>query len=212
MKIFIPFLIILLIIILSQKLNRDLIKTHLKIENYANDNSDKTATIPQVKWNPLATEQWKLLYKKFGPPSSLDPSEHGLALWKNTDLKKKGYCWERLFIHDFRVNSIYLWVKADFKNNLRGQSSTQNIINNVQKLNKSIEYDPVYNLIKVTASNLDNAISLLIVSSQMIRDNLSLEKGKQLLLNLNKNPSQINSLSQKLCYELSVTNEKQKNI
>ena len=84
------------------------------------------------------TDRYYKLRKKYGRPDLIDKSKGGVAIWKRETLKKRGYPWYRIEIHDEQIphndpanhfDFLYTWYPIDIP---------ENKISQVLQISKSI--------------------------------------------------------------------------
>lgn len=137
----------------------------------------KVMGLPAVNWihrdgprNPVVglRETVQIL----GPPSVIDPTPGGVAIWDKETLMARGSCYERVEIHDEmiphdkpapHVDFLYAWYKLDVPHHLQAA---------VRNLSTSVTYDPLKRLIRARchfwgAVHATVLLALYIVSGKM---------------------------------------------
>lgn len=156
--------IFIFIIIMKNKKTINWINTPYSFGNYGN-------------FNPK--DRLYDLIKLYGKPDIIDRNSGGFALWKKQTLEKKGYCWDKVEIHDEQipheipsphVDFIYTWLKLDIP---------KNKINDVLALSESITYDPLKKSLRARCHFPGANTVTLLLAKRIAENKISLNEAKE---------------------------------
>ena len=116
--------------------------------------------------------------KELGKPDILDKKSGGVAIWKEKTLKSRGFCWNRIEIHDEQIphkhpkphtDFLYTWYKMDIPSDK---------INDVLSISDSIMYDNLKKMLIVRCHTTGANKATLITIKRFVDGDMNIEEAK----------------------------------
>jgi len=125
-------------------------------------------------------QQLKYLIKVFGEPDFFDGTRNGLALWKNSTLRQRGHCYERVTISDYSTAFIDVWLTFSLPY-ARGDPGETRLLRDLTQLYQGFSYDPLKQVLYVDTTNINDTSAYAVVALRLITGKVNLSEAQQLL-------------------------------
>ena len=188
-ELLIAFAIIIVTLLLAPKIRENFIVNNLQ-SNQKNEQPNQKNEQTSVNWATGSVDLLNILFQEFGKPDLMDQSQDGLAIWKNTTLKQRGFCWQRLILNDSQTHPIELLYHLPLIQ-LQGKIGTDEALENVKLFDPSIMFDKIHQNLHIKANTMTEAIVLITLAKRVITKEISYQQAQTLM------PTLIESVDQK---------------
>ncbi len=129
------------------------------------------------KFNPA--ERLKHVISQFGMPDIIDKSKGGVAIWKKKTLEGRGFCWDRVELHDEQIphddpaphtDFLYYWYKLHVPKDLQ---------EDVRKLSDSITYDPLKHMLRVRCHGDGPNLATAVLAKRIATKEMTFKEAKE---------------------------------
>ena len=117
--------------------------------------------------------------KEFGPPDIIDKKSGGFAIWKKSTLQKRGFCWERIEIHDEQIPHNVPGPHTDFLYMQYKLNVPKDKINDVRGLSDSITYDPLKGVLSARCHFTGATYATLLLAKRIAKGEIKLTDAKK---------------------------------
>ncbi len=115
--------------------------------------------------------------QEFGLPDMIDVNQGGVAIWKRSTLRNRGFCWERVEIHDEQIphevpaphtDFLYVWYHLPVRSLTKGNMADYNrIVADIRALSESITFDPLKQVIRVRCHFMGAVAATLVLAKRI---------------------------------------------
>lgn len=179
-------------------------------EFFKGDNEPKIegfgGATPQLQWyNKDASDYVHVVMRRYGMPSSVDPTAGGIAIWKKDKLMNTPF--DRLEVKDESIPHLYPMRHNDFVYTFVNYDVSPSKFIEVTSLSGSIVYDPLKKLLRARCGTLEANVATLALATQIGEGHISLNYAQanelypQYILGA-QDPEQYNRLHDLLAYNL----------
>jgi hypothetical protein len=128
--------------------------------------------------------------KEFGLPDMIDVNPGGMAVWKKETLKGRGFCWDRIEIHDEQiphlkpkphVDFLYTWYYLPVKS-LVGDKPEEykRLVNDINNLSESVVFDEGKQLVRVRCNFHGANVANLVLAKRIATREITLQQALNL--------------------------------
>ncbi len=134
----------------------------------------------EVNWRKNPAQKLSHMIAEYGLPDLVDVNQGGLALWKQTTLAQRGFCWNEVRLYDnlnYFVNISYFFPLLQ----LRGKLEFKKALNDINHFDPAVLFDQTNQTINVKANSPQQAIVLLVLSKRLLSKELNLQQSQNIL-------------------------------
>jgi hypothetical protein len=134
----------------------------------------------KVNWRSEPSQQLSVMIREFGLPDLIDVNQGGLALWKQTTLAQRGFCWDQVILQD--VPSYFVRISYSFPLiQLRGRLELTKALDDITDFHPAVLFDQTNQSINAKANSPQQAVVLLVLSKRLLSKELTLQQVRNLL-------------------------------
>jgi len=134
----------------------------------------------QVNWGAEPAQQLSAMISEFGLPELIDVNQGGVAMWKQSTLLQRGFCWNRVVLQDtpnYFVQISYVFPLLQ----LRGQLELTKALDDLRAFHPAVLFDQTNQTLHAKANSPQQAVVLLVLSKRLLSKELTLQQVQNLL-------------------------------
>ena len=176
---FIVIIGIFIVLLTFSKITEEFQSNHINMLNRPNSQLNNF----KINWHISPSQYLPQMIQEFGIPDIIDTNQGGLALWKQSTLSQRGYCWDQIIIRDAEKNFVI--VKYQFPlARLHGQLDLDEAISDLRKFSNLATYDLSDQVIIVKGDSIQHNIVLLTLIKRFLSREITVLLAQDMLLPL----------------------------
>lgn len=141
----------------------------------------KSSPFPDGKHGDASPgKRFPQVIQEFGLPDIIDVNPNGVAIWKKTTLAQRGFCWDRVEIHDEQLPHIDPSPHVDFLYTWYYLPVPDHLVTDVRAVSDSVTYDPLKKMLRARCHAMGPNIATMALCKRIATGEITLQQARNL--------------------------------